>query len=399
MPSKSDAQKQVSQERLSAALRGFAGGLATPPYMSIPATMAMLDSPQKGGVDILDISKDTDTGEYSFPTWLAMMNLPGLLTTHPDVSPEVAPIYQGMRLPTALASAYAEYRKSSPFNKKEDKQLKEVFKDKQSNAIPRKNAFSSTGYTTMPESEALLEFFNKLEESGYEVPALSTIGSSRQRLPKGAAGAYSPNAIINWGAPGKALFFRDKDPSTNIMTHELTHYLDNVASSEVKGYLSEMIQEGGVEATRIGKDFLERMFPEEEGYKGKLGEYSRDVKEVLARIAGEEGMWDMEDRLIGQIRKSVEDITETPSGLIGTPQTKGVHEDVTEIIKDITSYHKASQQAYNLWKNLPFEAQLKSDALSKILSGQEDLSKADKESLQYIETGIPFFKEKGYIWK
>ena len=183
------------------------------------------------------------------------------------------------------------------------------------------------------------------------------------------------------------------------MTHELTHYLDNVASNEVKGYLSEIIQKGGSEYTKMDKDFLSRMFPKEEGYRGKVGEYSRDIKEVLARIAGEEGMWDMENRLIGQTRKSAEDITETPSGLIGTPQTKGVHEDITEIIKDIASYHKASQQAYNLWKNLPFEAQLKSDALSKILSGQEDLRKADKESLEYIETGIPFFKEKGYIWK
>ena len=141
------------------------------------------------------------------------------------------------------------------------------------------------------------------------------------------------------------------------------------------------------------------MFPEEEGYRGKMGEYSRDIKEVLARITGEEGIWDMEDRLIGQIRKSVEDITDTPSGLVGTPQTKGVHKDITEIIKDIESYHKASQQAQNLWQTLPFEAQLKSDALSKILSGKEDLSEADKQSLQYIETGLPFLKEKGYLWR
>ena len=72
---------------------------------------------------------------------------------------------------------------------------------------------------------------------------------------------------------------------------------------------------------------------------------------------------------------------------------------ITQIIKDIESYHKASQQSQNLWGNLPFEAQLKSDALSKILSGKKDLSEADKQSLQYIETGLPFFKEKGHIWK
>ena len=423
MTPKSDAQKQINIERFLATLKGFAKGAIHTPLSYISTFDKSASEGDKEASAILanmfnlpisalrayGTSRES-TGEI-VNDWNQFENVPNY--KHPGKAWRKFQL--ATRLPLALHSAYKGYKESSPFNKKEDKQLKEVFGDKsskssdgsyipnlpniESDAIPSKGAFSSAGYQAIPGSESLKEFFNKLKESGYEVPALANLGTSRKALPKGAAGAYSPNASIDWEDKGKALFFRDEDPSTDIMTHELTHYLDNVASSEVKGYLSEMIQKGGVEATRMDENFLKRMFPEEEGYRGKVGEYSRDIKEVLARITGEEGIWDMEDRLIGQTRKSVEDITDTPSGLLGTPQTKGVHKDITEIIKDIESYHKASQQAQNLWQTLPFEAQLKSDALSKILSGKEDLSEADKQSLQYIETGLPFLKEKGYLWR
>ena len=355
MPPKSDAQKQVSKERLLATLKGASV------YPSVSSYMPLM---------ISLLSEATPKQLYNTP---------------------IGKGYGLTQLAGGLIGAYKGYKASSPFLKKEDKQLEEVFEDKQvhSGDITRPRGRWYSGESkNIPE--ALKDFFEKLEGAGYEVPKVASAGSSKSALPLGAFGGYSPNAKIGSTEPSKGLYFRDEPPSSKQMGHELTHYLENVAGGG-KNYLSELIQqEGGVEAA--GSKFGERMYPEQEGY-------ARDIKEMVARIAGDPGAYNLEERLIGQTRKSVEDITDTPSGLLGSPQTTGTQKDITEIIKDIESYHKLSQQSQNLWQNLPFEAQLKSDALSKILSGKEDLSKADKQSLQYIETGLPFLKEKGYIWR
>jgi len=389
MPPKSDAQKQVDRERILEALKGFAKGSLNVPMELINTT----DDPVvKGLSNFQNILLTLGIG------WADKRKGDGTWDTeyvHENPRKVMRNIQLATRLPGAIYGAYKGYKESSPFKKEEDKKKSptSTFEERVQENIEN---YDTIDYNQLPTNDFLDEFLSKLEEHGYPEVHLGQIGKARELAPLGAAGMYGvyPSGKRN-------LYFTNPNPSEGLVAHEVAHYLDEIATGEPQGFLSELIEKSD---KKIGADFGKRMFPEEEGYKGYLGDYSRNVKEFVARMSeGEEGfspsLWDTEERLINQIRHSVEDITDTPEGLLGTPQTEGQHQDITEIIKDIESYHNIAQQGWDLWANLPFEAQLKDFALKGIKSKQAKLSEADKQSLEYIETGLPFSKEKGYLWK
>ena len=181
MPPKSDAQKQIDRERLLETLKGFAKGSLNIPMDFINYSN---DPALTGASNIINILGTLAAGWADEPTGDGSWDREYV---HENPRKVMRNIQLATRLPGAIHGAYKAYKESSPFNKKEDKQLKEVFGDKlskssdgsyipnlpniESDAIPSKNAFSSAGYQAMPGSESLKEFFNKLKESGYEVPA------------------------------------------------------------------------------------------------------------------------------------------------------------------------------------------------------------------------------------
>ena len=346
-------------------------------------------------------------------------------------------------------------------------------------------------------NKLILDFLDKMKQSGYQVPSVSTGGRIRGTMSAG----YLPGE-------GK-IIFRDTNPDKSTISHEATHYLSNLAASKYYTHedfgnmfnmnpfrlppgtyensnpvqvvtgepgkflpksavmISDLISSDDWNDKRFGRkpskwewlkqlsggsrdalknnlsedelklydewekgipkrgqeelnpisfnDFSERVFPEIHKFiegkdvtegsdtygqviRGivkdeKMTEYLRNPEEIMARIVGQSHGSDPEQSLIGSVRGSVEDITDSTEKI-------GNHENILQIVSDINAYHKLKDTAEMLWQNIP-DSELKTQSLGNIMGAMDELEIANKQNLVEQTKGFgPFKKKTGeYLWE
>ena len=142
-------EQQLVRDRVNATLKGFGtGALHTPsPYM----LSAMDESASKDDKAMLAML----TNFFSIP-------FSGLHSINEGQGKFFQNWQKGTRLATGLLGAYKGYKESSPFYKKEDEQLEEVFEDKQVHGHGVKKPGWGDRYMEGNVTEILQDIFKKL---------------------------------------------------------------------------------------------------------------------------------------------------------------------------------------------------------------------------------------------